>query len=380
MKNIKINYHFFPLRICLLVLTIFFLLPNNETLAQKKSKKKAQNWNLDVGLATIYDDNILKYSRKYLERFDKREDEGRFHIDTYDDLVLHLTLKATYTFKIFGDLKSKINADFGHKLYTVNDIKSSSTIGFGFRQYLTKRASMKFFYSYLPNLYINHFRDDDWVEVYGYVEEAFQPYSFAKDSYGFYIQNTFFKNSRVMLTFNYVKYYHNEHFTEYDCNNFECSFKLYQPIHKKIKLTLGYKFTNSEAIGYDEPFETIENTDDSDATHIEDRFTFALNWKLPRFLKRTNDFNAECRLMNRYYSSKRYLEEDKMHAGRVDKNVRLYFTYNIRMKKNIKLSAFYYWFTRDSDTEAIPNKELISNEKDYHQDQYGLKITYNLKF
>jgi len=183
-----------------------------------------------------------------------------------------------------------------------------------------------------------------------------------------------------MLTIGYVKYYHNKHFTEYDCNNFECGFKLYQPINKKFKLTLGYKFTNSDAKGYDEPFESINNTDDSDATHVEDRFTFAFNWKLPRLLKHSNDFDVECRLMNRYYSSKRYLEQDKMHAGRVDKNVRLYFTYNIKMKRNLKLSAFYYWFKRNSDTEAIPNKELISNEKDYRQDQYGLKVTYNLKF
>jgi len=378
-KNMKINNNFFPYRICLIVLIIFFFLPNADVLAQKKSKKKTKKWNIDIGLATIYDDNILKYSKKYLDKFDKREDEGRFNINTYDDLVLSMSLKTSYTFKVFGKLKSRINVDLSRRQYINNDIKTWNNMVIGFRQYLTKQASMKFFYSYIPDFYINHFRDDDWVDVYGYTKEAFQPYSFAKESYGFWIQNTFYKNTRIMLNFSYEKYYHNKHFTEYDCDNFVTGIKLYQKIHKKVRLLMGYQFTNSDANAYDGPNETKATSDDSDATNVEDRFTFGFNWKLPRLKKHTNDLNVECRIQNRYYSSKHYLEKDRMHAGRVDKNFRLYVTYNIKLRKNLKLSAFYYWFHRNSDTEAIPNKILISDEKDYNQDQYGLKITYNLK-
>lgn len=379
MKNIKINYNFFPFRICLPVLIIFFFLSNSDAIAQKKSKKKAKNWNIELGLATIYDDNIMKYSQKYLDRFKNREDEGRFHINTYDDLVFQMSFKTYYTFRIFGKLRSRINVDLSHKAYTNNNIKSWSSMRIGFRQYLTKKASMKFFYSHIPDFYINHFRDDDWVDIYGYTKEAFQPYSFAKDSYGFWIQNTFFKNSRIIFSLSYVKYFHNKHFTEYDCDNFIYGIKLYQPINKKFRLVVGYQLTTSDALAYDEPFETKDNSDDSDATHDEERFTFGFNWKLPRLVKHTNDLNVECRIQNRYYSSKKYLEQDRMHAGRVDKNLRLYFTYNIKVHKDLKLSAFYYWFTRNSDTEALENKILISDEKDYNQDQFGLKITYYLK-
>jgi len=50
-------------------------------------------WRAQIGLSTLYDDNILRYSDKYLGRFAWGEDEGRFHIETTDDLVLHTILR-----------------------------------------------------------------------------------------------------------------------------------------------------------------------------------------------------------------------------------------------------------------------------------------------
>jgi len=379
MKNIKINSYFFLCKPGLLLLFIIFFLSNGAVHAQEKKKKKRPDLEVRFKFATIYDDNILKYSKKYLERFMNGEDEGRFHIDTYDDLILLTSLQLTSTFRIFGKLKSKINGEVSRRTYAVNDIKSWNYISFGFRQYLPKRISFKLLYSYIPNFYVRHFRDEQWIDVYGYDPITFTPYAFSKDNYGFYIQNYLFKNTRIKLSLYYSLYYHNEHYTEYDSKNMSYGIQLYQPIHKKIKLEAGYQFITSDAKGYDAAVETPETTDGPDATYEEERFTFGFAWRLPRVLKLNHTFDAKCAFLNRYYSSKHPWQIDRLHAGRVDKNIRLYFNYRIKLNKSMQLTAYYNWYGRDTDTTAEPNKEYVSNEKDYRQNIIGLEFIYNLK-
>ena len=49
------------------------------------------------------------------------------------------------------------------------------------------------------------------------------------------------------------------------------------------------------------------------------------------------------------------------------------------MKKSLRLTLFYNWLMRDTDTKAEINSVYVSNEKDYRQDQIGIKIVYGLK-
>ena len=360
------------------LIIVFFLLFGNDSLAQKKSgKKKTENWDLEFSLSSYYDNNILKYSDKYLERFDRHEDEGRFHINTYDDLILTPDIQATYTFRIFGKLNSKVDASVSKKLYSRNNIKNFSSIGFGFRQYLTKNASFKISYSYIPEFYIRHFRDDDWVDIYGYTKETFKPMSFSKDNYGFWIQNTFFKNTRIMFSMYYSVYYYNTNFTEYDSKNMQYGLKIYQPLSKKLKLILGYQYTTSDAKGYDQPFETKFNSDDSDGSYAEDAFTIGIDWRLPQLFKRNNNLGLDCEIENRYFPTTNFLEDDPTHAGRVDNNFNFSTSYDIALNKKFGLEVFYDWYYRDTYTTANANKEYLSDEKDYSQFQLGLKITYN---
>ena len=381
MKFIKLNYYFVPCNIYFLLLVFLFSLSGSDALAQKKStKKKTIQFEADLQFATIYDDNILKYSDKYLERFMNNQDLGRFHIDTYDDVILFQSVDLSATFRIFKKLKSKINFDFNNYLYVVNGIKNWYYATLGFQQYITKRASVKIFYSYLPDFYVRHFRDEDWVDVYGYTPETFVPFGFSKDNFGFWIQNTFFKNTRVKLGLDYSKYYYNKHYTEYDSKNFLYAINLYQPIIKNLKLEIGYHFLTSDAKGYDQPGETKLSSNDPDASYEEDGYRLGITWQLPAIKKIDHDIDAEVEFGKRYFSSQHYLEEDREHAGRVDNNFQMAFTYNIDLNKSLKLSAFYYYFFRDTYTSAVQNQAYLSAEKDYRQNQYGLKISYNLKF
>lgn len=371
-------------RIFLPLLILLFSLSVGNTFAQekktkKKTKTKTTPLEFTFGLETTYDDNILKYSDKYLERFMNGEDEGRFHIKTYDDLILNPSLAGAYSINIFKKVESKFSASFSPRIYVVNSIKNWLYWGIGFQQYLSKKASFKISYGYIPEFYVRHFRDDQWIDVYGYEPIAFTPYAFAKDNFGFYIQNTFFKNTRLKFSLNHARYYHNKHYTEYDSKDWLYGFYIYQRIVKKFSIDAGYQYVTSDAKGYDASYQTPETTTGPDATFVEDRFNFGFLWYLPKINKKSNNLNVDLLIMYRYYSSAYPPLVDPLHAGRYDHNYRLFFKYNFSMTKSLKLTLFYNWLMRDTDTKAEINSVYVSNEKDYRQDQIGIKIVYGLK-
>ena len=380
MSSIKLKYIFFPYKLCVFLLIFIFSHSTANVFSQEKSKKKRPEFEVQLKLATIYDDNILKYSEKYLERFMNGEDEGRFHIETYDDLIFYTSIQLTGTFRIFGDLKSKINGEYSRRTYTVNGIKDWNYFTVGFRQYLPGRTSFKLLYSFIPDFYVRHFRDELWIEYFGYNPLSFQPYAFSKDNFGFYIQKYFFKSTRIKLSLYYSKYFHNEYFTEYDSKNMSYGIQLYQPLHKKIRLELGYQYVTSDAKGYDEAIETPETTNGPDATYEEDRFTLGIVWRLPRIKKLKHELNVKCLFYKRYYLSEHPWQIDRLHAGRVDDILRVYMNYKIRFNKSWQLTAYYNWLGRNSGTTAELNNTYVSNEKDYRQNIFGLEINYTLKF
>lgn len=373
--------NFYLRSLCLFLLTLVLVFQIDNVFAQetKKKKKKTKHLEIRVGLGTFYDNNILKYSDKYLNRFMNNEDPGRFHIDTYDDVVINPTLELIYTFRLFKKYKSRINGTVSPRIYIVNDIKNWNYWYLGFQQFLPKRMSFKILYSYIPDLYIRHFRDRTWVAVYGFDPITFQPFSFSKENFGFYVQKTFFKDTRVRLSLFHARYYHNKHFTEFDSKDFLYGIKVSQPLFKKLKVSFAYQYVTSDAKGYDASVETAETSLGPDADFVEDRFSLEFAWKLPRIKKRSNGLNVGFAFAKRYFSSDYPPLLDPLHSGRVDDNYRIYITYNINLIKSLKLSLFYNYYMRDSDTKAEINKQFVSNEKDYNQYRIGLGLVYKFK-
>jgi hypothetical protein len=386
----KINRVLFNRTIYLILLSGLFLCCNVNLSAQskdvkkapqkKEQKKKEQHFEAEVSFASIYDNNILKYSDKYLDRFMNGLDEGRFHIKTYDDIILYGAADLSATYRIIKKLKSKFNISFFSNSYMTNNIKNWYFVSAGYQQYFTKKASFKIFYNYIPHYYVRHFRDEDWVAVYGYTPETFVQFAYSKENYGFWIQNTFLKNTRINASFDFSKYYHNKHYTEYDCKNYIVGLSLYQPVYKTVRLEFGYEHEYSDAKGYDQPGETKATADDADATYFENGFIFGVNWELPEIRKKENILDVKAAYQKRYYLSEHYLEEDREHTGRVDDNIQLSAIYSFYLTKELKLAAFYRYYMRNSNSDSPVNQLYLSAEKDYKQSQVGLQVTYNIKF
>ena len=210
--------------------------------------------------------------------------------------------------------------------------------------------------------------------------ETFKPYVFSKDDYGFTLQNTFFKNTRVSLSLHYAIYYYNKYFTAYDSKDLFYGVKVYQYVHKKVRLKAGYQFVTSDAKGYNSAIETPETTQGPDADFVEDRFTLGGTWYLPRINNYRHNLDVNFGVYLRYYSSKYPPLVDPLHAGRYDKNYRLSTSYKIYLSKSLRASVFYKLFVRESDTKAAINSIYVSNEKDYSQYHVGLEISYKIKY
>jgi len=339
---------------------------------------KKSRFNLKVSVASIYDDNILKYSEKYIDRFVNNEDEGRFELKTYDDVYIKSKLSTSYYFRFFKKKKTKISATFSNSTYLNNPVKTWNYYGIGVEQQLAKKANVKFAYSYIPAFYVRQFRQYDLVEMYGYVPLTFKPYVFSKDNYSLTFQNTFFKKTKVELDLDKAVYYHNSYYTEYDSKNLSAGLSVEQSLSKKVKIKAGYVYTISDAKGYDEVGETKVTSDDSDATYKDHTFVLELKAKLPKVFKKKNDIRIKGQYSNRYFSSEHLIHKDILHVGRVDKNIRLYFTYNVRLSKKTAVSLYYNNYFRDSYNNKGIYDEIVSEEKDYKQNQFGFQVAYSI--
>lgn len=365
----------------LILLLLIIFLQTVDGYAQSTNKKVFSGLDFDLKLSTVYDDNILRYSDYYLTKFENSEDSGRFHIQTSDGIILNTSLELSATFLLIGKNKTILACDLNPQFYLNNSIKNWTHYGLNLQQFVYKGISVNLSYNYLPSYYVRHYRDDDWADIFGYTPESYQPFSFSKNEYGIWIQNSFFKKktTRLRLMIDYDEYFYNEHYTEYDCTNTTFGFRIYNTIRKKLKLDFGYRFCMSNAKGYDEPGELKETSDDSDPSSDEDEYYCAAKWSFNPIFKRSSSFAVDFLYRKSCYTTKHYLELDKLHAGRTDYQYRLKLTYEIILLKSLRMSVFYVWNKQDSDTKAEANIELVSREKDYLQNQYGLSFRYSIE-
>jgi len=377
----KTNSH--RLRACLLLfnaLLIFFLF-NENIFAGDDPENKIQSWSVNLSLGSYYDSNILKYSGKYLNRFLNGQDEGRFHIDSYDDFIFEYSASLNYSNRMFGNLLTIFGAGFDSDAYTVNSVKSWFTYDFFWRQYVSTSLSFLLSYSHIPEYYVRHFRDEDLVDSLGFTPETFKPYEFTKDELSFWVQNIFsWKTTRARLYFSYMRYFLNQSYTEYDSKDFLFGFRVFQRLSEDLDLNFGYLYGTSAATGFDEPGETKEISNDADASNYEHTYTAGLGLRLPRIFSLNNEITLDAQYQLANYTTDDNPVSDPLHSGRYDHHYRVFLNYNLDILSNLFLTVFYNWMGRDSSTSSEVNKEYVSNEKDYTQYRVGINVNYLIKF
>ncbi len=343
-------------------------------------KTKVKHWQADISISPYYDSNILKYSDKYIQRFLNREDEGRFQVNRYDDMVVQYSGGISYENNFIKKLKTIFYLDAGYNKYSFNNVKDWLRFSFGWRQYFYSKSSFMLSYSYIPHFYVRHFRDEDWIAVYGYTPVTFQPYEFSKDDYSFWVQHYLFSKTRIRLYASYYRYLLDENNTEYDSNDYMLGIRIFQTLTKDLSVDAGYKYYKSIARGYDGSGETKAFSDDVNADNYSHDYFAGLTYKLPEVFRMNNTISVNVNYERTFFTTGNFYEIDPIHAGRHDKVLDLSFEYGITLTGNTDVSAFYSLTTRKTGTPAEVNAENISDEKSYDQYQAGLKISYSLKF
>jgi hypothetical protein len=347
---------------------------------ESKPKKQVKHWQADLAISPYYDSNILKYSDKYIQRFLNREDEGRFHINRYDDMVVQYSGGLSYENTFIKKLKTIFSVDASYNRYSFNNVKDWSRFSIGWRQYFYSKSSFMFSYSYIPHFYVRHFRDEDWIAVYGYTPNTFQPYEFSKDDFSFWIQHYIFEKTSVRLYASYYRYFLDKNNTEYDSNDYMLGFRVFHTLTKNLGINAGYKYYKSKAKGYDEPGETATTSDDVNADNYSHDYFVGLAYQLPKVFKMKNSISVDVNYERTFFTTDHFYEIDPIHAGRHDKVFDLELGYSITLPGKTEVSAFYALTTRKTGTPAAVNAEYISDEKSYNQYQTGIKISYSLKF
>jgi hypothetical protein len=362
------------------VLILLLALPASEVKAGNNPKKKVKHWEAEISISPYYDSNILKYSDKYIDRFVNMQDEGRFHINRYDDLVSKYSVRLNYSNKFIKKLNSEFSFDFRYSKYSFNPVKNWLRYSVGWRQYFLSKSCFMISYSFIPHFYVRDFRDEDWVAVYGYVPSAFKPYEFSKDDISFWVQHYFFKHTNVRAYFSYMKYFLDPNNTEYDSKDYLYGIRIFQKLTKNLYIDVGYKYIYSNAKGYDQPGETKQTSDDVDATNYAHNYLAGIDYKLPKVFGMNNRISLDFLYERCFYTTDHFYELDPIHAGRHDKNYDISVTYRLDLSKSVQVSAFYSSLGRKTGTPAAANAEYISDEKSYEQYQTGIEISYNIKF
>jgi hypothetical protein len=356
---------------------MFLFIETKIVRAQKNKKETIKKIEVEISTGFEYDSNILKYSDMYIEKFKNSEDEGRFHVSSYDDLILYYSLKPSVTFEILKKRKTEVNFEFTRRAFLKNNIKTWNYFNIGISQNISKRANFKIFYSYIPYFYIRHYKDDDWINIYGDSPDTFQPFSFSKENISAWVQYTFFAKSLFRFNFSNSRYYYNEHFTEYDCTNQIYGIKLFQPLLKKSTVSIGYNFEISKTKELDK---TIYTSDYADASYRAIEVSIGITHLLPEIWKFSNYLRFNAEYQNVYYTSRNYIKTDPFHTGRVDDKFNILIEYNIKVHQSIKLTAYYELYRRFLNQSVEINKDFLIEEKNYKQYQIGVQLTYNLNF
>jgi len=343
------------------------------------AQKQPGTWDLQYSLSGIYDNNILRYSDKYLGRFNIGTDAGRFYINNTDGIVLRNEIELEKKLNVFGH-KAIPSVDIFFKNYVGSSIKDFWMFDLGWRQWIATKTSFKINFSYLPYYYVKHFRDKDLIPIFGYSDAAFAPFEFSKKEISGFFRNHLFTNTQMTIFLAYSYYKHNENFREFDSNDYLAGLLFRQELSRKVKVKIGFNFSLSEAKGYDQPGENKTNSDDIDASFNEHCIYAGAELKLPDFIFFNNSFYLTGYYDKRIYRSDKPVSIDQIHPGRMDNYFDVYAMYKVFILPYFDFSMIFSWQRRSSWSDNPANSVLISDEKDYDSYNIGLRGRYRIKF
>ncbi len=343
------------------------------------AQKQPDTWDMQFSLSGGYDNNILRYSDKYIDRFNGGTDAGRFYINNPDGFIFRNEIELEKKLEVFGHTAIP-SANVFFKNYVGSSIKNFWMFDLGWRQWIAKKTSFKINFSYLPTYYVKHYRDKDLIPIFGYTDASFAPFEFSKKEISGYFRNYPFIKTQMTIFLEYSNYKYNENFREFDSNDYLAGILFKQELSKSLKAKIGFNYSFSDAKGYDQPGESKTNSDDVDASFNEHSIYTGVEIKLPEIIFFNNNLYLTGYYNKRIYESDKAVLIDQLHPGRKDNSFDIFAMYKVFILSYLDLSMIFNWQTRNSWSDNPANSLLVSDEKDYNNFSLELRGRYRIKF
>ncbi len=294
---------------------LLFFLTVAFPLADPPDAKTKYPFNIRVTYSTTYDDNILKYSSRDLERFKTNTEFTPSEITTTDDWVNSFGLRAYADLDISKRIKFRPYYSAKANLYAVNPINNYQTHYFLGRFSYRYRYYLFLQYLYMPGYYLRIYRDRDTNEFHSCRFDLYQPaVRFRYRLPPYEIEG---EAGREFI-------YYNKYFTEYDMEAYFLGISGTYGGIQDLTVSLGYRFKSADNVGFNQSSllpstDPLSDAEYGDGSYEEDQYSFDVSYLLPVELYWDWKVNLSFSRSVRYYQSAQSLSQDPFHAGRKDR-------------------------------------------------------------
>ncbi|MEM9555717.1 MAG: hypothetical protein AAGC60_15795 [Acidobacteriota bacterium] len=327
------------------------------------------SWSTRARLSSYYDSNILRYSDRFIQRFDNGQDPGRFRVDSLDDVIQRVDVDVERSFTGLGGRPARVTLGLTHRAYSRNSIKDWSQLELDWRQDLGRGRRVTLFATMATDFYVRHLRDSDLTgDVSG--SDPFQAFEFTKSEVGVRYRHELGASWTVTPELAVASLRHSPAFREFDSDNLRTRLRFDQRVGRRLRLSYAVDFTDSSAQGYDEPGETLATSDDTDPSYRQIDLMLAARVQLPTARAQSLFFQAEAG--EREYTTSKPQSLAPFHNGRDDELFRVYGAWQIALGARWRLTVFGQFRDRSS---SIPEDQDIGLDKNYEQYEAGLRLS-----
>jgi len=360
--------------LCLWFVSIGFALPAATAQEMRPGSGSQRNpWRIEVFGSLSYDSNILRLSDADVQEFVDGVGWDRYHISTYDDLMVTLGMRCRYQARLMGTRMTRAGVRYRQHHYSNNPIIDRENLLVWGEQEVLRGHRLRLGYYYVPHYYIRHLPDVD-ISSSSDVSR-YRAFDFSSDYYyGEWRMDRRWKiAAKAALGWRSEDY--NADFGEYDTDVLLWDIDASLAAARWFTVEGGYRFENADAQGYDNEGETRSTSDDVDASFERDSYWGGLRIDLDDLVQIPLAMSCLLEYRKKTFTSDKGVDEDPFHFERVDRDRQLDLELVWGVNRSFELSGRYGFAAREVDS---PMRDLIVEEKDYTKGVFELGFAYVL--
>ena len=345
------------------LVALFVLLTTLSSHARQERRILGVDWSLSAELWSSYVDNVVRLSEADIDRFQHGDPSFETPLATYDDWKNELVLQPRLKFHLPQHQRLDIAYSFKAALFMRNDFLDyqSHTLNFYLRPVSSRYPWLLNFRVFtIPSYYLRRHYDRD--------TQTFHAARFQSWQYRFAPRFRFWMPLWIELRGEIETTYYNSKFTEYDSEMNSLGVRAEYRSPRPMSLALGYLRNRSENIGYQQTGASgwglvdlpgIE-TEYGDASFDEDEFQAEVSGRIAVIASVPLNGGVDWQLRRRIYTTKRSIDEDPFHRGRLDLRWKLAPSLTTALTSRVNLTLGYSYEQRTTKSD-IPRVEEIKS-------------------